>query len=70
MKGATNCCEKLASSPIACLEDGPALKLGHCATYDNNLKLLSVAVCRSLLKHRHHNITGRGYLSLPKSLTE
>ena len=68
LKGATNCCEKLASSPIACLEDGPALKLGQCATYDNNLKLLSVAGCRLL--HRYPNITDRGYLSLPKSLTE
>ena len=67
---AINCCQMLASSPIVCLENGPSLKLGYCATYDqNNSKSLSVTECQFFHMHSY-NVTDPGYILLPKSLTE
>ena len=55
---------------ITCLENGPALMLGFCATYNetNSTKTLSLGKC-PYLQPNNYNVTA-GYISLPVILTE
>ena len=55
---------------ITCLESGPALPFGHCATYseDNSTKSLSIARC-PYLQPNNYNLTA-WHISLPVILTE
>ena len=55
---------------ITCLENGPALPFGRCATYNenNSTKTLSFAKC-PYLQPNNYNVTA-GHISLPVILTE
>ena len=55
---------------ITCLENGPAMPFGCCATYNenNSTKTLSFAKC-PYLQPNNYNVTA-GYISLPVILTE
>ena len=55
---------------ITCLENGPALMFGRCATYseDNSTKSLSIARC-PYLQPNNYNLTA-WHISLPVILTE
>ena len=56
---------------IYCLESGPALPFGHCATYSENgtTKSLSTSKC-PYQQWNNYNVTTPWFVSLPVSLTE
>ena len=55
---------------LVCDDNGPALKAGHCATFDGNQQILSISTCYIYFDHSKYNITTSGVVSVPISLTD
>ena len=55
---------------IVCDDNGPALKAGHCATFDGNQQILSISTCYLYFDPSKYNITTSGVVSVPISLTD
>ena len=72
---AYNCSQISSLSPllafgIKCLESGPALAFGYCATYNGGTRVLSVLPQCGYFQYGVYNVTAPGYIHLPTVLTE
>ena len=56
---------------ITCSNKGPLLTLGNCATYSEDTRVLSIAVCPIMRTQLvHYNVTISKYIQLPSNITE
>ncbi len=68
---AYNCSQihSLLPNLIKCLESGPALLLGSCATYDEDTRILSLLPMCGYFQYGAYNVTASdGYIQLPTVL--
>ena len=54
---------------IKCSNQGPLLTIGHCATYNEDTKLLSITKC-PYFQPNGYNITISGYIQLPRNVSQ
>ena len=54
---------------IKCSNSGPLLQYFHCATYNENTKILSFVTC-PYFQQGVYNITTTGYVQLPRNLSQ
>ena len=55
---------------IKCLESGPSMISGYCATYNNDTRVLSISSWCGYFQYGVYNVTAPGYIQLPTILTE
>ena len=72
---AYNCSQISSLSPllafgIKCLESGPALAFGYCATYNEDTRVLSVLPQCGYFQYGVYNVAAPGYIHLPTVLTD
>ena len=54
---------------IICSDGEPQLKVGYCATYSEETRLISMTTCPNL-QHKGYNVTSNGYIRLPRNLSQ
>ena len=55
---------------IKCLESGPSMISGYCATYNDDTRVLSISPSCGYFQYGAYNVTAPGYIQLPTILTE
>ena len=69
---AYSCNQAAVSGRITCSDNGPRMKIGSCATYDDNTRVLSFSKCQNQAQINGYNRskTFTNYIQLPTDLTE
>ena len=69
---AYNCSQIQSILPdqFKCLDSGPALSFGYCATFNKDTRVLSILPACGYFQYGAYNVTTPGYIQLPTLLTE
>ena len=68
---ATNTYVCIDDGSITCSKKGPLLRFGHCATYSEDTRFLSIAACPIMITQlAGYNVTIPGYIQLPSNITK